>query len=154
MKGAVVIGVGNPFRRDDGVGAAVVERLRGVVGTGVVVAERDGEPTGLLDAWAGVTLAVVVDAVASHGEPGRLHRFEVCGGIGSVPDRAYRGSSHALGIGDAVDLGRALDRLPERLVVLGVEAADLGDGLGLSAPVAAALDGVVARVLAELAERA
>jgi hydrogenase maturation protease len=43
-------------------------------------------------------------------------------------------------------LARALDRLPGRLVVLAVEGADFGAGTGLSAPVAAAVDGVVRRV--------
>ncbi len=147
----VVVGAGNPFRRDDGVGAAVVDALVRDVPDGVRLTERDGEPTGLLDAWDGARLAIVVDAVAPDGAPGKLHRFEVRDGAGSVPDRAHRASSHALGIGDAVALGRALDRLPARLVVLGVEAADLGEGPGLSPPVAEAVGPAVREVLAEIA---
>jgi hydrogenase maturation protease len=147
----VVVATGNPFRRDDGVGVAVLDHLRAAAPDGVRLTERDGEPTGLLSAWEGARLAVVVDAVVPAGAPGTLHRFEVRDGEGEVPDRASRASSHALGVGDAVRLARALGCLPARLVVLGVEAADLGDGPGLSAPVAAAVEPTADLVLAEIA---
>jgi len=150
----VVVGIGNPYRRDDGIGAAVVARLRERAPVAVALVERDGEPTGLLDAWDGASLAVVVDAVVSGSEPGTISRFEVSAGAGDVPERPHRGSSHALGLGDAIGLGRALGRMPQRLVVLAVEAADLGDGLGLSPPVAGAVGPVADRVLGEIAVRA
>jgi len=44
----------------------------------------------------------------------------------------------------------ALDRLPRRLVLLGVEAADVGVGPCLSPPVAAAVPAVVQAVMTEL----
>src|SRR5437899_1606818 len=44
----VVIGVGNPYRRDDGVGPAVVDRLRRSAPAGVRLEESDGEPSQLL----------------------------------------------------------------------------------------------------------
>jgi hydrogenase maturation protease len=149
--GIVVIGTGNPFRHDDGVGAEVLARLRQVLPAEVRLAECDGEPTGLLATWTGARLAVVVDATAPAGAPGSVHRFEIRHGEGDVPDRAHRASSHALGIGDAVRLARTLGRLPARLVVLGVEAADLEHGPGLSPPVRAAVEPTVERVLAEIA---
>jgi hydrogenase maturation protease len=147
----VVVGTGNPFRRDDGVGVAVLDRLRAVAPDGVRLAERDGEPTGIVGAWEGARLAVVVDAVVPGGAPGTVHRIEIRDGVGEIPDRAYRGSSHALGVGDAVRLARALGRLPARLVVLGIEAEDLADGQGLSAGVAAAVEPAARQVLAEIA---
>jgi hydrogenase maturation protease len=47
----VVIGVGNEFRRDDGAGPAVVERLRGLVPSGVGLVITDGEPSMTRSAW-------------------------------------------------------------------------------------------------------
>ncbi len=146
----VVIGVGNPFRRDDGAGPAVAAVVRAAAPAGVEVLERDGEPTALLDAWADAALAVVVDAVGPGGTPGRVQRFEVDGGLGEVPDRAHHGSSHALGIGDAVALGRALGRMPTRLAGLGIGGCDFGDGTGLSDAVAGAIDDAGRQVLAEV----
>src|ERR1043165_8817449 len=70
----VVIGVGNPFRRDDGVGPAVVEALRDHVPDGTVLAVSDGEPSRMLDLWHGADTVVVVEAVRTHPAwPGRLH---------------------------------------------------------------------------------
>lgn len=50
------------------------------------------------------------------------------------------------GLGAAIELARALDRLPGRLVNLAVEGTDFDLGLGLSPPVAAALPELAARV--------
>ena len=65
----VVIGIGNEFRRDDGIGPATVARLRGQAPAAVQLLVSDGEPAGLIEAWSGADLAVVVDAVRA--EPGR-----------------------------------------------------------------------------------
>jgi hydrogenase maturation protease len=144
---AVVIGVGNEFRRDDGVGPAVLAELSRRAVPGLELALSDGEPTQLLDAWAGRRLAIVVDAVLCEpANPGQLHRTTLAG---DIPVSAA--STHGLGIPDAVRLAQAVDRAPGRLVVLAVEAADLGFGVGLSDPVAAAVPSVVDAVLAEVA---
>jgi hydrogenase maturation protease len=144
----VVIGVGNDFRRDDGAGPVVVDRLRGLVPPGVGLVITDGEPTRLIEAWTGVALAVVVDAVrAQPPHPGRVHRF--------VVDRPGAGvarpaSSHGFGLDDAIALALALDRMPGRLIVHAIEAADLTLGTGLTPPVAAAVGTVAAAILDDI----
>ena len=144
----VVIGVGNEFRRDDGAGPAVIARLQGLAPPGVRLMVTDGEPTRLIDAWTGAALAVVVDAVrAEPPDPGRIHRF-VVDQPGAGTGRGA--SSHGLGLDDAIALAAALDRMPGRLVVHAIEAADLTQGPGLSPPVAAAVDTVARAVLADL----
>ena len=144
----VVIGVGNEYRRDDGAGLAVVSSLRDRVPPGVELVLTDGEPTRLIEAWTGTALAVVVDAVrADPPRPGRVHRF--------VLDRPLTGatrtaSSHGFGLGDAIRLALALDRMPGQLIVHAIEAADLTLGTGLTPPVAAAVDEVAGAVLSDL----
>ena len=145
---AAVIGVGNRFRRDDGVGPAVVALLDPRELPGVRIVVTDGEPTALLEAWAGVDLAVVVDAVrCDPGVPGRLHRMELL----DTPAALVRSSSHGLGLPEAVRLARALHRAPPRLVAYLVEVADVGYGTQLSSAVSAVLPGVADAVRAELA---
>ena len=144
----VVVGVGNALCGDDAVGIAVAERLRGRVPTDVDVVECEQEPSRLLDAWGGADLAYVVDACASGVAPGTVHRFDVSDH--SLPARVFRSSTHAFGVGDAVELARALDRLPRRVVVYGVEGGQFAAGAGLSAPVAAAVERVADDVLHEL----
>jgi hydrogenase maturation protease len=144
----VVIGIGSEFRHDDGVGPAVIGRLRGVVPPGVELVTTDGEPARLVEAWTGAKLAVVVDAVrAPQPHPGRVHRF-VLDRPGTGPQQAA--SSHGLGLDDAVGLSLALDRMPGRLIVHAIEAADLSQGTGLTPAVAAAVSAVADAVLADL----
>ena len=144
----MVIGIGNEFRRDDGAGPAVVARLRDLAPPGVRFVLTDGEPTRLIEAWTGAALAVVVNAVrAEPSRPGTVHRFVVdAPGAGT----GRTASSHGLGLDDAVALALALDRMPGRLIVHAIEAADLTQGPGLTPPVAAAVPTVAAAVLDDL----
>jgi hydrogenase maturation protease len=54
-------------------------------------------------------------------------------------------SSHGFGVDDAVSVAAAPDRMPGRLIVHAIEAADMTQGLGLMPLVAAAV-GTVARL--------
>lgn len=143
-----MIGVGNAYRGDDAVGLAVAERLRRVVEDDVDVLECEQEPTRLLDAWADAAVAVVVDACASGAAPGSVHRFDVSDG--PLPARVFRSSTHAFGVGDAVELSRALEHLPKRIVVYGVEGADFSAGTELSPLVESAVEQVVDAVVRDL----
>jgi hydrogenase maturation protease len=159
---AALIGIGNPYRRDDGIGPALAAAIRRAAPPGVTVTESDGEPSALLDAWSRVPLAVVVDAVLCEvPAPGRIHRtaLDLAPGRAAGPDVAVAAglgagaaaaSTHGLGVPDALRLARALDRAPGRLVVFAVEAADLGFGPALSPAVAACLPELTSAVLAEL----
>lgn len=138
----VVIGVGNPYRRDDAVGLLVADAIAQRGGRSV---QSDGEPAGLMLAWEDADLAVIVDAVVCEpSTPGRIHR------TATVPSAHGRTSSHGLGIPEAVALATALDRMPRRLVVYAVEAADVSLGTGLSEVVAQAVPALVDQVLNEL----
>ena len=59
-------------------------------------------------------------------------------------------SSHAIGLPEAYALGEALGRLPDRLVVLGIDVVDVNYGVGLTPAIAAAVPAAVESVLAEL----
>lgn len=156
MTSAVVIGVGNEYRRDDGIGPALVSALEDRWLPAVKLLVSDGEPARLLDDWAGVPLAIVVDAVlCDPSTPGEFYRTEVPlhDHPHSDPDldaHPHSAGSHSLGIPDALRLAQAVERLPQRLIVYAVEAADVSFGTDFSAPVAAALPRLVDAVLTEL----
>lgn len=143
----VVIGVGNALRGDDGIGPAVAAALARRDLPGVRVVHAAADPADLLDLWAGAALAVVVDAV--RGDPGAAGEILLLGGGDGWPGGAPA-SSHALGVADALRLGAALDRLPDRLIMIGVVAASFEPGTALSEPVADALQVAVQMVLAAL----
>lgn len=134
----VVIGVGNPYRHDDGAGPAVAERLRHLRLRGVTVVDSDGEPSRLLDLWDGAGVAVVVDAVCGDAEPGTVHRAE------SFEQEVARppGSSHSLDLIDAWALSSVMGRRPERLIVYGIVGERFEVGPGLSPAVAEAVEHV------------
>ncbi len=144
----VVIGVGNTFRGDDAVGLAVVARLRERTPDGVTVVPCEQEPSRLMEAWEEASAVLVVDAVTSGAEPGTLHRFDASDE--AIPTQVFRSSTHAFGVGEAIELARALGKLPARVIVYGVEGGEFSSGEGMTAPVAAAVDGVVAAVLDDL----
>lgn len=145
---AKLIAIGNPFWRDDAAGIAVARQVRAAAPAGVEVVELGGDPASLLEALQDADLIVIVDAVRSSAMPGSIHRIEVAGGD-RIPDHRPRGSSHALALGDLLALARTLDRLPRHLVLIGIEAAELGPGAGLSPAVAAAVETVTRQALRE-----
>ncbi|CQD20092.1 hydrogenase maturation protease [Mycobacterium europaeum] len=142
-----VIGLGNCFRRDDGVGVAAATELDGLAWPNVVVTTGIAEPTGLLEAWTGAALAVVIDAaVADPASPGRIHRYDLT----EVPDQPEGLSSHRVDVGRTHALARALGRVPDAVVVFAVEAANTGPGTGLTPRVAAAVPVLVDMVANEI----
>ena len=153
MSTVLVIGVGNPFRGDDGAGIEAARILHGILPGDVEVIEHDGEPAALIDIWESSAIAYVIDAVRTDDAPGTVHRLEIDGqGEIVLPESPRRDSSHALGLGDAVELARALDRLPQRLVLLGIAGGSFALGDAVSQPVREAIDGLVGDVAREVIE--
>jgi hydrogenase maturation protease len=150
MTRTVVIGVGNPYRRDDAAGLEVAARVRAAAPSGVEVLTHDGEPASLMDLWQDADVAYVIDAVPPNGTPGSVYQIHV--GSEPVPDHPRRDSSHTIGLGDTVELARALGRLPGRLVLIGIEGADFSAGEGLSASVLASARIAAGSVLGEIEE--
>ena len=142
----LVLGVGRPDRGDDAVGPAVAERAMELVPPEVTVVERV-EPAELIDAWAGVGLVVVTDAVRSGQPPGTVHVLHAC--HGPLPVRTGAGGTHDLGLAEMIELGRALQRLPAELVVVGVEARQFGLGEPMSPQVRACVE-LAAKAVAEV----
>ena len=115
---------------------------------GVAVLEREGEPTSLLDAWDGADAVWLVDAVSSDAAPGTIHRIDV--GSEALPAAFARTSTHHFGLPEAVELARAVGRLPQYLVVYGIEGKTFEVGESLTPPVAAAAATVAAAIRDEV----
>ncbi len=152
--GTVLVGLGNTYRRDDGVGSAVAAALECLGLPDVVVASRIADPMGLVEAWSGAGLAIVIDAaVADAAAPPRPGRIRRCG-LDDV--RAGRGglSSHAVDVGHSHELAAALGRAPDELVIFAIEVADTGHGTGLTPQVSRAVPEAVRLVVREIGGRA
>ena len=143
--GLLVVGVGNAWRSDDGAGPAVARAL----GDDPRVLVHEGEPIGLIEAWAGADEVVVVDAVSSGAPAGTVPWLDPV--ATPLPGAFARGSTHVFGLVETLE-HRAHARAPatadHRLRHRG--RALLGAGDGLSPAVRA---GSVADVHRELQER-
>jgi hydrogenase maturation protease len=144
-----VIGVGNRLRRDDGVGLVVAERLQGEAPAALAL---EHVPPDLYERWGEARRVFLVDAASSGAEPGTVRRLDVSREPAAA--EALRFSTHGFGVLEAVELARALGRLPRQVVVFAIEGEDFGNGEGLSARVAAAAEQVVGRIREELSQEA
>lgn len=131
------VGVGNPWRHDDAAGLVVARRLGG---------QELEDVAALVEALSEMDEAVIVDSVSSGAAPGTIHRFEAA--EAPLPLDLFAASTHVLGVGEAVELARALGKLPARVTVYGIEGADFSAGEGLSPEVEQAVADVVKEVKA------
>ncbi|WP_036510607.1 hydrogenase maturation protease [Nocardia aobensis] len=146
----LVAGIGNIFLGDDGFGPEVVRRIPPDREDGVRVVDYGIRGMhlayDLLDAWDAL---VLVDAIPNRGAPGRIEVMR------AEPGRQAPVGLDAHGMDPvAVFAGvRALGGEVPPTVVVGCQVLSTDEGIGLSAPLAAAVDegaATVARVVAQV----
>ena len=138
-----IICCGNPDRGDDGAGALVAGRLQNL---GLEAETRTGEASELLEAWKGADHVVVVDAVETGAPAGTVWRWE--GWQTNFPIRRS-GSTHGLGLSEAITLARVLGQLPHRLRIYGIEGRRFEPGAEVSPEVKLAVEEVVRQITKE-----
>lgn len=146
-----VIGIGNADCGDDAVGPATIAMLAQAPPDGVVLQTARGDMLALIDAWRAEDRVFLVDAVAADGSPGRVVRIDVSRNAVPAGLRSFV-SSHGFSVAGAIELARALGRLPARLLVYGIEGAGFEPGAPLSPAVAQALPQLVSRLHADCIE--
>lgn len=131
----LILGCGNPDRADDAAGLLVAARLRDL---GIDAHEHSGDMLALMDEWSREEEVILVDAVVSGAAPGAITTWDAR--QAALPPDYFPCSTHALGVAEAVELARALGRLPRRLIVYGIEATNFEPGGSLSSGVAVAVE--------------
>jgi len=153
----LVAGIGNTWLRDDGFGSEVVRVLRERGGTPAGVHLADFGTSGLdlaYEVMRGYDALILVDASRQGQQPGTLYVMEpgaedVDGSIedGQVLD------PHAMDPLEVLRFVKYVGGWPGRVVVVACEPREVADvGLGLSEPVAAALEQAADVVLETAAE--
>jgi len=137
-----IIGCGNFDRGDDAAGLLVARRLRafGVETSGVEVIEQSGESFALMDCWLGCEHVIVADATAPRGTPGQIRVWNADGD--KLPEDVFPCSTHAFGVREAVELARAMNRLPPTLMIYGIEGKQFSFGEPLSPEVERSVESV------------
>jgi hydrogenase maturation protease len=144
----LIIGVGNLYRRDDGVGLQIAAQLQATSANHLSVMESSGEGASLMEGWKAAESVIVIDAVRSGAKAGTIHRLDAQ--KEKMPAAFFNYSTHAFSLAEAVELARTLRRLPRRLVVYGIEGENFQAGIGLSAAVENAARKVQAMILNEI----
>jgi hydrogenase maturation protease len=147
LAAVLIVGIGNIYRNDDGVGIRVARELAPHVPPRVEVKEGSGEGTALLEMWKGFRSVFLTDALRSGAPAGTIRRFDL--NEKRLPTESMRHSDHAFGVAEAVELARALDELPLRLILYGIEGQNFNAGDRLSPAVEKAIAIVVSQLLRE-----
>jgi hydrogenase maturation protease len=144
----LVIGIGNEFRSDDGVGLFVARAIEARALPGVTVIEQSGEGAALLDVWREAGAVYLVDAVASGAPAGTVYRIDTR--TEPLPKDLHTFSTHAFGVTQAVELGRRLNTLPAALIIFGIEGRSFEAGKDLSSEVLDSMRKVTQELLDEI----
>jgi len=116
-----VIGIGNLYRRDDGVGIHAVNKLR-EMDLDIDTFDMSTANLELLDHVRGREKVVIIDATVTGGEPGTVRRVELSGlRTSGMP------GSHGLYLTSTITLGYQLypDEMPLQVHLFTVEAGDI-----------------------------
>jgi hydrogenase maturation protease len=139
----VVIGLGNEYRHDDGVGLYVARSIRAMAPDEVAVVEGAADSAQLALAIADRDIAYIVDAATSGTQPaGYIHCYSAL--RGATPEEVLSGkTSHNVSVNEALFLVDLIGRRPLGVFVYGIEGADFSQGIGLCDEVKKAGDSVI-----------
>ena len=139
----LILGIGNAYRGDDRAGIEVVRRLGRQLPM-VDLREVTGDGAEIIDAMAGYERAVVIDASRSGGRPGTVTEFDVS--RDRLPVRYFSYSTHAFGLAEAIEVARAIGRIPSRLTVFAIEGERFEAGEPLSESVQRGIGSTIEKI--------
>ncbi len=150
LEDILVLGLGNVLLGDDGLGETAVRLFEETHGPFDRVRILDGGTLGLslLPYLQEARAAILVDAIRADRPAGTLVRLT---GDEVAPAVATRLSVHQIGVADLLDAARLAGNLPRELVLLGLVPESIELRLGLSAPVARGVPGLLEALADELA---
>ena len=133
----LVLGLGNTIMTDDGIGPKVIEQLAKCT-LMEDVSLLDGGTLGLdlLPYLEGIKRLIIVDAVELAQSPGTVVML-----TGDQVPIALETklSPHQMGMKDLLAVARLMGQLPDEIILIGIQPADLEMGTELTPEVAAAL---------------
>ncbi len=144
----LLIGVGNEYRSDDGVGLAVARKIHEKLIPSVTVKEESGEGAALMESWQGFQNVIIIDAVSSGAMPGTIFRIDA--NKETVPIKFFHYSTHAFSVSEAIELARAMHVLPSKLVIYGIEGNDFAAGTTISLLVQQAAHKIIEQIVKEI----
>jgi len=141
-----VIAVGNDLYGDDGVGNAVLRALEQI--PDMLDAELiDGatDALGLIDHFSDTDHVIIVDAAQMGEKPGTVKIFskeEV-----KLKIKMDHLSVHGISLAETFDIAQAVDSLPEKITIIGIEPKNIGISQNLSDVVMQSIPEIVSNII-------
>jgi hydrogenase maturation protease len=142
----IVVGIGNKYLRDDGIGVQVADELAGSLGEKVLVRSCQSADISLLAQFAGASKVVLVDALKSGADPGTVSRYTIL--PNKNPLDSVRGL-HSLDLRDVFDIATQTGLLTCPVTIIGVEPKEISVGEGMSDELVQAMPRVLSAVIDE-----
>jgi hydrogenase maturation protease len=145
LQKVLIIGMGNEYRGNDGVGVVIARALREKLAGSVVIKVASGEGAALIEAWQGYERVILIDAISSGATQGTIFKLDVR--KKKVPANFFHTSSHAFGLAEAIELSRVMNTLPHEFLVYGIEGGTFHAGRTLSRSVQQSAQNVVRQII-------
>ena len=141
----LVAGVGNRLMGDDGFGPRVIDLLSThPLPMNVELRDVGTASFSMATDLSDYDLVIFIDSMEMEGEPGQISRFEdVDGNVIKPVGRTI----HELGLGELLEVSRALGTLPPRVILLGCKPGDIRPGTKMTTAVEQAAHKAVDMVL-------
>lgn len=135
----IIIGVGNPFRHDDGIGPFIIELLRAQkVACDLLDAGTDA--LSLIETIKEYSRVIIIDAVNMNAAPGALKIFSP--NEAKIQIRSDALTTHGFGLAQMLKLVDEL-KISVNITIVGIQPADISFGEGLTELVACKTDEIL-----------
>lgn len=144
-KKITILGIGNSLYSDEGLGVQVLPRLvKALEGTGnVEFIDGTTEGMQLLGPVEATDALIIIDAINAGKQPGEIIKLEK----EQIP--AFNGvkmSVHQIGFQEVISAAQLRDRLPEKMVMFGIQPASLELGVSLTETAEKAIPDLIEQV--------
>ena len=141
-----IIAVGNDLYGDDGIGNAVLSALKQIPKMKEIeLIDGATDALGLIDHFEGTEHIIIVDAAQMGEKPGTVKVFsreEV-----KLKIKMDHLSVHGISLAETFDIAHAVDSLPEKITIIGIEPKNIGISETLSDVVTKSIPEVVSNIM-------
>jgi hydrogenase maturation protease len=151
MKKTAVIGIGNPLRRDDGIGIILLEKLvekKDNLSENLEYIDGGTGGMNLLHLLASYDKVLIIDAVDFKGKPGDYKIFKSNKVISQKQSIDF--STHESDMLKIIKLSKKLDECPDEILIFGIQPKDVSYGQNLSDEIKQVIDLIIKNLEKEI----
>lgn len=141
-----VIAIGNDLYGDDGVGNAVLNVLEQIPEMkDIELIDGATDALGLIDHFSGTDHVIIVDAAQMGEDPGTVKVFdkeEV-----KLKIKMDNLSVHGISLAETFEIAQAVDSLPKKITIIGIEPKNIGISQELSDVVIQSIPEIVSNII-------